>query len=621
MSVEKLRPSFTFNEERIEQLKAVAPEAFADGKINWSALKFALGEFLEAEETNVEHYGLIWPGKREARRLAAVPSKGSLCPLSGEGINEDTTHNVFIEGDNLEVLKLLLKSYAGRIKLIYIDPPYNTGRDFVYPDDYVEPLEAYLKRTGAIEESGELRSTNTRTSGRFHSNWLSMMYPRLVLARSLLSENGVIFISIDDGEVARLRQICDEIFGEDAFVAQIIWKKRSTPPNDKLIGAQHEYILCYAKDPSNPGINLRLRSDEQIARYKNPDNHPKGPWTAGDLMANVKGGRYVESLYFPIVNPRTGQVHYPTSNGNWRFNRERIEQLLQNNEIYFGEDDRGRPKLKRFLSEVKEGVTWTTLWDFVPLNTSGSQEMVNIFGQITTFENPKPSGLLVEILKAGSTEDCIILDFFAGSCTTAHATMQLNLEDGGNRRFIMVQLPESTEHTSEAHRAGYQTIAEIGKERMRRVIRLMQSHEAGQLSINDQNLGFKVFALQTSNFRPWHNYHGDSVAELSRQLDLFETPLIDNWKEHDLLVEVVLLQGFPLDYHITVVEEFTSNVVHLIESPFHTHRLFVCLDRELVPLTIDHLTVNAEDIFVCLDSALTDTAKMRLADVCNLRVI
>jgi adenine-specific DNA-methyltransferase len=374
-------------EKRAELLR-LFPEARTEGdKIDFERLKLALGGIVDAGR---ERYGLTWPGKADCFRTIQAPSLGTLRPVPSESINWDTTENLIIEGDNLEALKLLQKSYLGRIKMIYIDPPYNTGNDFIYPDNYGDSLQTYFEYTRQTDNEGRKYSSNMDTDGRFHSNWLNMMYPRLSLARSLLTDDGVIFVSIDDNEIENLRRICSEIFGEENFLVQIIWKKRSTPPNDQIIGANHDYILAFAKDADECRLNLRERSDLQSARYKNPDNHPKGPWAPGDLMANVKGGRFVKSLNFAIRNPNTGENHFPGENGNWRFNKEKVDRLLENHEISFGEDGKGRPKLKRFLADVKEGVTWPTIWDFAPLNTSGSEEMAEIFGDALVFESPKP---------------------------------------------------------------------------------------------------------------------------------------------------------------------------------------------------------------------------------------
>ena len=482
--------SLNIPEEKREELLRLFPEVRTEGgQIDFDRLRLALGDMVD---TDKERYGLNWPGKAACFKAIQTPSMGTLLPAPEESVNFDTTENLIIEGDNLEALKLLQKSYIGKVKMIYIDPPYNTGNDFIYPDNYSESLQTYLEYTGQTGEEGKRFSSNADTDGRFHSKWLNMMYPRLYLARDLLRDDGVIFISIDDGELENLRFIANELFGEDNFVAQIIWKKRSTPPNDKIIGANHDYILQIAKNSYQLTLNLRERTEAQIKRYKNLDNHPKGPWTPGDLMANIKGGRYVESLDYPIINPITGQQHMPTSDGrgNWRFSREKIDKLIKNDEIYFGEDGKGRPKLKRFLAEVKEGITYPTIWDFVPLNTEGSSEMLSIFGDSVVFENPKPSKLLVELIRHASDVEDIILDFFAGSGTTAHAVLDLNKQDGGNRKFILVQLPEPTDRTD------FPTIADITKERVRRVIKKTERRRRQRKESGSWLSGFQAGGIQ-----------------------------------------------------------------------------------------------------------------------------
>jgi adenine-specific DNA-methyltransferase len=547
-----------------------------------------------------ERYHLNWPGKREALLTANAPIAKTLRPCREESVDFDTTENLFIEGDNLDALKLLQETYLGKVKMIYIDPPYNTGKDFIYADNFAESAGEYLLESGQKDEEGNRLVANTDSNGRFHSDWLSMMYSRLKLARNLLKDDGVIFISIDDNEVTNIRKVCDEVFGEQNFIAQIVWKKRSTPPNDRIIAAQHEYILCITKNSTNPGLNLRSRTEEQIGRYRNPDNHPKGPWTAGDLMANVKGGRYVASLYYPIVNPRTGQEHFPSSNGNWRFNKERINKLINNDEIYFGENDEGRPKLKRFLCDVKEGITWTTLWDFSPLNTVGSTEMTNIFGNLTTFENPKPTGLISDTLRAGSTPDSIILDFFAGSASTAHAVMQLNAEDGGNRKFIMVQLPEACDEKSEAFKAGYSTIAEISKERIRRagkkILEEMEPRNTRKdtedslfdRSVNSVpsvvkklDIGFRVLKIDSSNMNDVY-YMPDQLDQ--DKLDLFSNHIKGDRTAEDLLFQVMLDWGVPLSARIEKKTVGGKNVYLVNEND-----LLACFDQGINEALIKQL--------------------------------
>ena len=539
-----------------------------------------------------ERYRLDWPGKREALALANAPIRKTLRPCKDESVDFDTTRNLYIEGDNLDALKLLQETYLGKVKMIYIDPPYNTGSDFIYDDNFSISREEYEDLLGARDEEGnamfneEKWKQNSSTNGRFHSEWLSMMYARLRLARNLLRDDGIIFLSIDDGEVSNLRRVCDEVFGEDQFAAQIIWKKRNTPPNDKVIGTQHDYILVYVRADLS-GINLRERSEDQIARYKNPDNHPKGPWAAGDLTANVKGGRYVESLNFPIRNPRTGEEFYPANNGNWRFNRDKIQRLVDADEIYFGKDDRSSPKLKRFLCDVKEGTTWTTLWDFAPLNTSGSNEMSEIFGNSVLFESPKPVGLLKLTLQAGTGPNDIILDFFSGSATTAHAVMQLNAEDGGKRRHIMVQLPEPCGEKSEPFKAGFKTIAEIGKERIRRAGKKIlaewqakQASSAENLKLDTEtsgaaapDIGFRVLKIDSSNMADVY-YQPDEITQDGLMLQVDN--LRPGRKPEDLLFQVLLDWGVDLALPITEEKILKRRVFFVADNA-----LAACFDTGL----------------------------------------
>lgn len=534
----------------IEQLKALFPELITEGAngvaVNVDVLKALVGD---ASVTDAdEKYGLNWHGKRRARQLALTPSTGTLRPCPEDSVDWETTQNLMIEGDNLEVLKLLQKSYAGKVKLIYIDPPYNTGKDFVYPDNFQDNIKNYLELTGQVE-GGQKISSNTEASGRFHTDWLNMMYPRLRLARNLLSEDGAILTSLDDGEIDNLRHAMREIFGEENFVAQILWKKRSTPPNDKIIGANHDYIALFCRNIDAVALNLKGRSQEQVVRYKNPDNHPKGVWAPGDLMANVKGGRYVESLNYPIVNPKTGQRHMPSesSRANWRFSSDKIDQLLARDEIYFGEDGRGRPKLKRFLCDVKDGVTYPTLWDFVPLNTSGSSEMQGLFGNSTVFESPKPVGLIQELIRLTTNSSDIVLDFFAGSGTTGHAVWAENAANNAGRRFILVQLPEALNPNSSEQRtaADYcdqigkpRNIAELTKERLRRAGAKVKADNTDWQG----DTGFRVFKLDTSNIRAWNPKPDDLEATLFDHQD----HLLEGRSEADVLYELLLKLGLDL---------------------------------------------------------------------------
>ncbi len=580
----------------LEALYQIAPSCFTEVKdektgelrhvVNFTTLRQLLGD--DAVEDAEEMYQFTWPGKQEARREAARSTTKTLRPVVEDSVDWDHTQNLYIEGDNLEVLKLLQKSYMGKVKMIYIDPPYNTGNDFVYDDDFAVSQDDYDLFAGDVDELGNRYRKNTETNGRFHSDWCSMMYSRLMVARSLLTEDGVIFISIDDNEVENLKKICSEIMGEHNFVSQIIWKKRSTPPNDKVIGAAHEYILCYSKNNLLVKLNLRERTDEQLQRYQNPDNHPKGPWTPGDLGANVKGGRYVASLYFPIINPNTGESHYPPQNGNWRFNQQTIQKLLENNEIYFGVDGKGRPKLKRFLSDVKNGITYTSIWDFLPFNTQGSKEMTNLLGNISIFDNPKPVDLIKELIKLGSMPKDIVLDFFSGSSTTAHAVMQLNSEDEGNRKYIMVQLPEETPEDSEARKAGYNTIPEIAKERIRRAGKKIK--EESPLTTQNLDTGFRVFRLADSNFEEVKK----TPAEYDQsQLDLFLNNVKDDRTDLDLLFGAMLSWGVQLSLPMSS-EEVDGKMIY---------------------------TVNEGDLVACFAENITENIVKAMAEKQPLRVL
>ncbi len=538
-------------QDNIARIRDLFPDCITEAKTENGNVKLAVDFDLLRQELSdsivegpQERYHLNWPGKREALLTANAPIAKTLRPCREESVDFDTTKNLFIEGDNLDALKLLQETYLGKVKMIYIDPPYNTGRDFVYDDDFAEDADSFLLKSLQTNFKGERLVANQESNGRFHSDWLSMMYARVRLAKMLLTDDGVFLASIDDGEISNLRKVCDEIFGEQQFAAQIIWKKRNTPPNDKVIGAQHDYILLYVKTDLS-GINLRTRTQDQIDRYKNPDNHTKGPWVAGDLTGNVKGGRYSAALHYPITNPNTGEQFYPANNGNWRFSREKIERLISENSIYFGKDGKQSPKLKRFFSDIKEGTTWTSLWDFAPFNTSGSNEMSEIFNNSTLFENPKPVGLLEHIIELGSSLDAIIVDFFAGASTTAHAVMKKNAEDGGNRRFVMVQLPESCADVSEAFKAGYRTIAEVSKERIRRAGKNILA-EACHENWN-KDTGFRVLKIDTSNMADVY-YTPDAIDKAN--LDLFVDNIKPDRTPEDLLFQVMLDWGVDLSLPI-----------------------------------------------------------------------
>ncbi|WP_426721882.1 site-specific DNA-methyltransferase [Corynebacterium auriscanis] len=612
-----------FRTELAEQLAELAPEVIADGKIDVEKLK----ELLQGDASDTsERFGLFWPGKKRAIRAAQTPTTATLRPDKENSKDWDTTKNVFIEGDNLEVLKILQKHYHGKIKMIYIDPPYNTGKDFVYPDNFKEGLESYLEWSKQVNEEGKKLSSNSESEGRYHSNWLNMMYPRLKLARNLLSDDGVIVMSIDDSEFANLSKLGAEIFGESRFAANIIWKKRNTPPNDRAIGAQHDYLIAFTKRDLS-GVNLRPRSKDQIAKYRNPDNHPKGPWVAGDLSANVKGGRYVESLCYPVINPNTEEKFYPPNMGNWRFSQEKMAELLKNDEIYFGKDGKGSPKLKRFLSAVKPGTTWTTLWDFAPFNTDGSNEMKQLFANPGIFESPKPVDLLVQLLQLGTDPDSVILDFFAGSASTAHAVLKLNAQDGGNRNFIMVQLPEPTSSKSEARKAGFDDIATVSRERIYRAERAVKDSLSNELRERKVPLdvGFRAYKLADTNFTKWRTESDTDATELEQHLLDLRESADDNATPDDLLTEILIKQGHSLVEQIRDREidglSFKAVVEVDDEADKEDTLVLAYLDEHTKP-TLSQLRA-AVDVkpaqFIILEDAFKgdDELKTNLAQICK----
>lgn len=596
------------SQDNVAKIRALFPDCVTEAIDEQGTVRLAI-DFDQLRQTLSDHivegpqerYRLDWPGKREALLTANAPIAKTLRPCREESVDFDATQNLFIEGDNLDALKLLQESYLGKVKLIYIDPPYNTGRDFIYDDDFSENYDDFMKKSNQSDSTGGRLVANSEGNGRFHSDWLSMMGARLRLSRRLLAEDGVLFVSIDDGEVSNLRKICDEIFGEEQFAAQIIWKKRNTPPNDRVIGAQHDYILVYVRT-SIDALSLRPRSEDQIARYKNPDGHPKGPWVAGDLTSNVKGGRYSAALHYPIRNPRTNKEFFPPNNGNWRFNKEKVERLIEQNEIFFGKGDDSSPKLKRFLCDVKDGATWTTLWDFAPFNTSGSLEMGEIFGNTVVFENPKPEGLIRHIVQAGSSRDGVVLDFFGGSGTTAHAVMTQNAIDGGNRKFVLIQLPEETGPSSEAAKAGFGTIAEISKERIRRAGKKVL---AGACHADwNRDVGFRVLKIDSSNMSDVY-YRPDEVNqdELFGQVDSVKP---DRTGE-DLLFQVLLDWGVELTLSINR-ETLHGKTVYSVDG----NALIACFDTGVTDELVKEIAARAP-----LRAVFRDTSFARDADRIN----
>ena len=611
---EKLRPSFNVTEETVKELKKLIPEVFKDGLLDFEALQDALSGYSEDIGTDDKHFGLYWPGKKEAKKAATIPARGSLIPVPGDGVNEDTTKNIYIEGDNLEVLKLLQKSYASRIKMIYIDPPYNTGEDFIYKDDFSETIEEYWLKTGQMGESGIVTTTNKSASGRFHSNWCSMMYPRLRLARDFLSDDGIIFISIDGNEVAQLLKICDEIFGEENFVGLISRATGTTTGQDaNRFGSSLDYLLVYCKSSFKlSGIDL---SEKDIRRFNHED--ARGKYSLLQMRKTGNSDRREDrpTMYYPVISPNGKQVFPMGPTGyesNWRFGVDTYKEYLSKDMIVWQTSRNGEiiPYVKYYLEGRTKQIS--NLWTDIDGNKKGSIELKSILDN-KVFNNPKPIELIKKILKISEcTNNDIILDFFSGSATTAHAVMQLNAEDGKNRQFIMVQLPELCDEKSEAIKAGYKNICEIGKDRIRKASKKIKEND--KLILSNLDMGFKVFRLAPSNYKKWQNYTGIDIKEAEDMFSQFESPLIEDWKPENLLTEVMLLEGFQLDSEISSLKNFPKNKVQRVSSGFCEHNLYICLDRDIYAETIKALSLGENDIFICLDNAITDQDKMRLDD-------
>ncbi len=565
-------------EENIKKLMTMFPEVITDGKIDFEKLRQLLGEYVEDSE---ERYNFTWNGKGRALRLSQTPSLGTLRPCKEESKNWDTTQNLYIEGDNLEVLKLLQKSYYGKIKMIYIDPPYNTGKDFVYRDDFHDSLENYKRITGQVDGNGKAISTNTETSGRYHTDWLNMMYPRLRLARNLLSDDGAIFISIDDNEVHNLRKICDEVFGEDNFVANIVWtnKEGGGSSDSKHFRVKHEYILCYAKNKEKSKINGLAVED--VDRYKFSDKHEntRGKYQLIKLDSASLG--YIKSLDYPIEAP-DGTLIYPNKGdqkvSRWRWSKEKLKWGIENDFVVIKKDINNEWAVytKQYLNCDSDGnIKPRTIQPMALIDkfsTTQSNRLMKELMDSVVFEYSKPYQLIELLLRIGSDNNSIILDFFSGSATTAHAVMELNAEDGGNRKFIMVQLPEPTDEKSEAYKAGYMNICEIGKERIRRAGEKIKEEYKDKENIENLDIGFKVFKLDTSNIRKWQPDYDNLEQSLLDYIDNF----VEGRTELDVVYEIMLKYGLDLTYPI---DEFiiAGKIVYSIGFGM----LMICLDNEI----------------------------------------
>jgi adenine-specific DNA-methyltransferase len=616
----KLRPHFTFDEERLKELRKIAPEAFVDGQVNWETLKEAFGEYVEAEGPDSEHFGLFWPGKKDARKIASIPSKGTLMPVNDNGSTATKWRNVFIEGENLEVLKLLQKSYASKIKAIYIDPPYNTGNDFIYEDDFKEPLEEYLKRTGQVDEEGAVLTTNPKSDGRFHSNWLSMIYPRLRLARNLLRDDGVIFVSIDDNEVHNLRAVMNEIFGEENFIDCIIWKKRyGGGAKEKYLVSVHEYILFYAKnifDINSIYVPLDEKSIQRYYKQKDSNYEKRGPFRTHPLEATKSVGKR-HNLVFPIIAPDGTKV---MPKRQWWWDKDRVEDAQKRGELDFvkSKDGSWSVHTKQYLKEENGEQRKTKSFSIIDevYTQHGTNEIEELFGDSRVFSFPKPSKLISKLLDLADLKtDDIVLDFFSGSGSTAQAVLE-KISENLLVKFVGVQIDQPVNKDEYAYSLGYKVISDVTKARIKKVVE--KKYSKSKLR-DEMNFGF--FKLASSNFKQWKNYEGQSVVELEKQFELFAIPLVDDWSHDKLLSEVILIEGFPLDSAVERKKELKKNHVNEVNSNFCEHRLLVCLDKTIQPETISSLELKDEDIFICLDSAISDEEKVRLSDKGFLKTI
>ena len=593
-------------QRNIELIGKLFPNAITevkrDGKvehaIDFDVLRQELSDSIV--EGREERYQFTWPDKKKAMLAANAPITATLRPVVADSVGKDGTpggfdsENLYIEGDNLEVLKLLQETYLGKVKMIYIDPPYNTGNDFVYEDNFAQSAADYMDNSGQYDEEGNRLVTNTESNGRFHTDWLNMIYPRLKIAKDLLADDGVVFISIDDSEQGNLKKICDDIFGECNFVNTVIWEKRQNAV--QWFSENHDFILVYAKNKMIWHPQLLERTDEMNARYTNRDNDPRGPWKAVDSTA--QGGHGTKSQFYVLKAPN-GKEHHLTSGRCWLYTEKVMAEMIADNRIWFGENGNNVPAIKKFLTEVKQGVACQTIWKYEDVGHSqdGKKELKALFPETVPFDTPKPTKLLERMLKITSEPDFICLDFFSGSATTAHAVMKLNAEDGGHRKFIMVQLPEKTDEKSEAYKAGYKNICEIGKERIRRAGRKIKE-DAGLTASADLDIGFRCLRLDESNMKPVY-YTPDEVG----QQDLFS--LVDNVKEdrtpEDLLFQVMLDLGVLLSSPIEV-KEIAGKKVFNVADGF----LLACFDHDVTEETVKAIAQMKPYYAVFRDSSMAN---------------
>ena len=619
-------------QEKREQLKQLFPEVFSEDKIDFEQLRRVMGDWVEPGK---ERYGLNWPGKADCMKVIQAPSIATLKPARDESVNFDSTENLFIEGDNLEVLKLLQKAYFGKVKMIYIDPPYNTGKEFIYPDKYQENLNTYLAYTGQVDNEGKKFSTNTDAGGRFHANWLNMMYPRLYLARNLLAQDGAIFISISDREVVNLRFLCDLIFGEENHLGTIVWKN-ATDNNPTNIATEHEYVHVYSKSLDTVATEWKsLVSDVKdvlikignelndktsnseilqaeysswfrenksqlwpLDRYKFID--AEGVYTGSQSVHNP--GK--EGYRYDVLHPKTGKPCNQPLMG-YRFPPETMEKLLESGRVIFGEDENKIIELKVYARDFQDKLAGVIDLD----GRLGSYDLRELFPEMAKpFTNPKPTRLIGHFLPYLLNGDDVVLDFFAGSCSTAHSVFDLNKKDGGHRKFIMVQLPEPCDEKLDSFKAGYKNIADLGKERIRRAARNVSKEAKSELDlegINELDLGFKVFKLDRSNFAIWDG-DADKVEDLALQLELHVDHIAQASSPEDILYELLLKAGFELTTKVEKQTMAGKDVYAVADGA-----LLVCLDKEITPALIDAVADANPLQIICLDEGFKGNDQLK----------
>jgi adenine-specific DNA-methyltransferase len=589
-------------DERLAAIRAAFPEAVSEDKIDFDVLRRSLGDWVES---GPERFGLTWPGKAECMRVIQEPSIGTLVPMPDESVDWDTTENVIIEGDNLEVLKLMQKAYYGKVKMIYIDPPYNTGKEFIYPDNFREGLADYLRYSGQTDEEGVKLAANAETDGRYHSKWLSMMYPRLFLARNLLRDDGVIFVSIDDHEVHNLRAMMNEIFGEENFVATVIWQKVYSPKNTaKHFSEDHDYIVLFARNLDAWTPHLIPRGEEATGRYSNPDKDPRGPWKPADLSAR---NYYGEGTY-AIMSPTGRHIKGPPAGRYWAVSEGRFQELAHDNRIWWGVDGTGMPAVKRFLSEVRAGIVPQTLWKYEDVGHTQEAkkqllDLVHFDSSDTVFDTPKPPRLVERMLKIATTpaDGDLVVDFFAGSGTTADAVYRANAVDGGNRRYLLVQLPEPSGDST------MPTLAALTRNRAAAAGERSRSERPNLLDSGEADTGFQAFQLAMSNFSVW-DASAKSPEQVAQQLELaVASHVSQSATEEAMLSELLLKAGYLLTSPIEHVD-FGGVTGYSIDNG----ALLVCLALELTIEAFEAMAEHDPAMILVLDSGFGESDELKV---------